>query len=329
MRMKRFTLALFTAVCCLAGHASVSIVDDLTGIYSVTATGTEKITNYKKDTDMSTKTYSVEISKNDDGTVAISNLLGFGSTLTGTVDLTTKTITIAPGYVSWTTFASSATSDGSGSVTAEFTDEGVITVHDFAGWYYATNYISDGATVTLTKSSITKEWTVEGQVAYSDAAGDSAYYVGRTTLSKYSGTDDYDYILKCDEGGSPTELQFKVADGQISIVNGYQTAGYAGAYFYYIYPNNYCVWLDTSDGYATFAGDKDSGELYIYCYEYSSSGLEHEGYMSFLWGTYDGIEAPAAVRSSADAPVYDLSGRRVSKPTKGIYICNGKKFFVK
>jgi hypothetical protein len=31
----------------------------------------------------------------------------------------------------------------------------------------------------------------------------------------------------------------------------------------------------------------------------------------------------------ANAPIYDLSGRRVKVATKGIYIQNGKKFMVK
>ena len=30
-----------------------------------------------------------------------------------------------------------------------------------------------------------------------------------------------------------------------------------------------------------------------------------------------------------DGVIYDLMGRKINKPTKGIYILNGKKFFVK
>ena len=331
--MKRFTLLMMAVVCCLAGHATVSSVDDLVGIYSAAGTGTEKITNYNKATDLSTKTYNVDISKNDDGTLTISNLLNFGSTLTASVDLAAKTITIAPGTVSWATFASSTTSDGTGSVVATFTDEGVISVSGFGGWYYETNYISDGATLQLTKSSVTKDWTVEGELAYSNYDTDTTYtyyYKTRSTLTKYTGVDDYDYILKVDEGGYPSEIQFKVTNGQISIANGYQTAGYSGAYFYYIYPNNYDMWLDTSDGYTSFSGDEKGGELYIYSYDYDSSYQNiHSGYLSFMWGTLDGISAPSVNKESKDAPIYDLAGRRVSQPTRGIYIQNGKKFMVK
>jgi hypothetical protein len=42
------------------------------------------------------------------------------------------------------------------------------------------------------------------------------------------------------------------------------------------------------------------------------------------------IELPnTTTTTDANAPIYDLSGRRVTSPTKGIYIQGGKKFVVK
>ena len=41
-----------------------------------------------------------------------------------------------------------------------------------------------------------------------------------------------------------------------------------------------------------------------------------------------GIEMPTAEVGDADAVVYDLQGRRVAQPTKGLYIVNGKKVFI-
>ena len=38
-----------------------------------------------------------------------------------------------------------------------------------------------------------------------------------------------------------------------------------------------------------------------------------------------GISAPTTAETPADAPVYDLQGRRVLNPTKGLYIVNGRK----
>ena len=41
-----------------------------------------------------------------------------------------------------------------------------------------------------------------------------------------------------------------------------------------------------------------------------------------------GIDVPTAEANDADAVVYDLQGRRVAQPTKGLYIVNGKKVFI-
>jgi len=41
-----------------------------------------------------------------------------------------------------------------------------------------------------------------------------------------------------------------------------------------------------------------------------------------------GIEMPTVEGVNADAVVYDLQGRRVVNPTKGLYIVNGKKVFI-
>ena len=57
---------------------------------------------------------------------------------------------------------------------------------------------------------------------------------------------------------------------------------------------------------------------------------------TFRFG-YDEEEEPTSMQLSkqitteddADAPIYDLQGRRVKNATKGIYIKNGKIFFVK
>jgi len=42
------------------------------------------------------------------------------------------------------------------------------------------------------------------------------------------------------------------------------------------------------------------------------------------FGTADGIASPLS-ETEEGAAIYDLSGRRVEKATKGLYIINGKK----
>ena len=48
----------------------------------------------------------------------------------------------------------------------------------------------------------------------------------------------------------------------------------------------------------------------------------------FLFGETTGIEMPKAATTVSDAEVYDLQGRRVQNPVKGLYIVNGKKVFI-
>ena len=49
--------------------------------------------------------------------------------------------------------------------------------------------------------------------------------------------------------------------------------------------------------------------------------------MSFYFGNdyFVGIQAPEVQGIPSDNAVYDLSGRRVAKPGKGIYIVGGRK----
>ena len=54
------------------------------------------------------------------------------------------------------------------------------------------------------------------------------------------------------------------------------------------------------------------------------------GFLGFGDDNTTGISLPEAVVIEDDAPVYDLSGRRVTgQPQKGIYVKNGKKFVIK
>ncbi len=330
--MRKFTLTLLAALSGLFANAQVSSVDDLVGFYTATGTGTESVTDYKRPADLSSITYTVEISKNDDGTINIDNILNQRYSLTASVDIDAKTITIEPGAISWATFASSTTSDGSGSVVATFDDDATISITNFGAWIYNTSYVSDDATITLTKASITKDWEVKGHlVFYDDVSGEknNPYFAQEATLSKYTGAD-YDYIL--DFGYSkadPATMKFTVSDtGEMTITN---VSTYQNTYFFYnLAKDFYSAGFYTSDGYSNISGDEDGGEFYCWVFGYpESTSLGYSGNAYFSWGTADGITSVAIDKAKTGA-IYDLTGRKVTNTSKaGIYIKNGKKFIVK
>lgn len=90
-------------------------------------------------------------------------------------------------------------------------------------------------------------------------------------------------------------------------------------------PGNAYV-LNTGSGGVGFyklksTGTIDANKAYL---TYSGPTLARE---FFLFDEATGIEMPT-VEDNADAVVYDLQGRRVQNPTKGLYIVNGKKVFI-
>ncbi len=329
--MKKFTLIVLAAAFGLFANAAVSSTDDLAGTYDAETSGTHFF-NYSSWENLSSG-YSVTITKVDDTTVTIGNVLGYGSTLTGTVDFAAKTITIAPtaGFNVWFTLAGEDSSTSN--ITGTFDDEGVISFSGITAWYgndAYTYYVS----VKLTKGTEpTAEWSVKGSLVYYESGETaSAYRNIETTLTKYSGSSKYEYGLKLESGANPEELRFKVYGDSIGIANGEQYAGYAGSYFYTIYDGNKMVWFDTSEDCSYFAGNETSGSFYISLYDYitSTTTADKEGYIEFTWGDKAGIANLKAATFDAEAPIYDLSGRAVSNTKKaGVYIQKGRKVVVK
>ncbi len=327
---KRFTLAALAAACCLVSNAGGYSVESLVGSYTASASGWEAVTDYTEWKALSTG-HEVTIEKVDDKTVTISNLLGFNQSLTATLDVNTKTVTIEPQtYYKWYTFADST--DVAKGVVGTIDNSGAVKFTNFNAWYNGYKYFYTGAEVTLVKNQLgTLEWTVDGTLTYTNDETGEAYHTATTKLSKYTGATRYDYVLAFDGAdASPADVKIKVYDDGDSIVvtNGYQTPGYDGGYFYYTYDDGYCIWLEGNTEASYLKGDKDGGTLSMQCYDYTSAEDEEgtTGKLIFTWGT-SGIKKIAA--DKANAPIYDLMGRKVSAPKAGLYIQNGKKFVVK
>ena len=79
-------------------------------------------------------------------------------------------------------------------------------------------------------------------------------------------------------------------------------------------------------GFYKLASDGTIGANKAYLTYSGGGGAAARGF--FLFDETTGIEMPTAEVSDADAVVYDLQGRRVTNPTKGLYIVNGKKVFI-
>jgi beta-mannanase len=91
------------------------------------------------------------------------------------------------------------------------------------------------------------------------------------------------------------------------------------------------VWSWWMPWYQTWNGkfvDKTSKEEWTKCM--SDDRIITLEDRSAGWGTSTAIHSPATIEKSSNAALYDLQGRRVTKPsTKGIYIQNGIKIVVK
>ena len=75
------------------------------------------------------------------------------------------------------------------------------------------------------------------------------------------------------------------------------------------------------------AGTLAAGKCWI---ELVPSSPAHARALSIVFeGTTTGINAVSSSADKMDGEWYDLSGRRVAQPAKGIYVKNGKKVIVK
>ena len=100
----------------------------------------------------------------------------------------------------------------------------------------------------------------------------------------------------------------------------------------------------TSTGELLDHEDEDSGNVYqldgtLTIENYGGKAIKADGSITYSGGTQNfdttdtsytsGISTVSTTETNGDAAIYDLSGRRVSNPSHGVYIQNGKKVMVK
>ena len=84
-------------------------------------------------------------------------------------------------------------------------------------------------------------------------------------------------------------------------------------------------------GFYRYSGTIIKGNRAFLLVDANASGSKLDGYDMEDEGTADGIDevTTATVETATNAVYYDLQGRRVDHPVRGIYIVNGKKVIIK
>lgn len=82
-------------------------------------------------------------------------------------------------------------------------------------------------------------------------------------------------------------------------------------------------------GFYRYRGTTVKGNKAFLLVDANTSGAKLDGYDMENEETTAGIEEVATPKTNNEAVYYDLLGRRVEKPSRGIYIVNGKKVIIK
>ena len=82
-------------------------------------------------------------------------------------------------------------------------------------------------------------------------------------------------------------------------------------------------------GFYRYRGTTVKGNKAFLLVDANTSGAKLDGYDMENEETTAGIEEVATPKTNNETVYYDLQGRRVEKPSRGIYIVNGKKVIIK
>ncbi len=174
------------------GSTSSFSIDDIVGTYDATNSGWFWGGSEWEALNASAV---MTITKNDDGTITISNFLDWGADVVATVDLDERTITIPVCEFSYYTLADASSEEKA--VVATINDDNTITISNYSAWYSGSSYIYSGAETIMTKQ--VKKLSVDDLVGtYSAAVKGSDYFSSDWSQQTVDRTDEMT-IAKVDD----------------------------------------------------------------------------------------------------------------------------------
>ena len=187
-----------------------------------------------------------------------------------------------------------------------------VPAHSASEAYWATFYCIGG---NYQAAEGTQVFTVklEGTEIKMNEVSDRIAKSGQGVVLKKTTTGNFTMTLT--ETAPAGDFSSNNLDGTMTQINTtgandyYVLGGKNGAGFYKL--SNTSGTIGANKAYLTYSGGGGAGAREF-----------------FLFDEATGIEIPTVEDVNADAVVYDLQGRRVVNPTKGLYIVNGKKVFI-
>ena len=303
--------------------------DEVGGCY---CEGTDKNFIYDSVTSIQVYTNTVDVTGiNLDKTEASMTVGGETLTLTATVapaNATNKTVTWTSSDESVATVADgvvTAVAAGTATITATATNGTADTSDDFS----ATCEVTVSTTVTANEGATGEYW--------------ATYYNGTTSFT----ADENTTVFQAALSGSSLKLT-EVPNREIPATKAVILKSSSATIT--LTPASTTETLEGNELQGTATSITNPGNAYVLnktetngvgFYKLSSTGTigANKAYLTYSSPSHTrsffgfdettGISMPTAEVIDADAVVYDLQGRRVAQPTKGLYIVNGKKVIIK
>ena len=176
------------------------------------------------------------------------------------------------------------------------------------------NVIADGSTLNLTEAEVDD---------FGGIMMPSGLYVKNTTSAEVQCGGSFT-IISMSNGAF--QSCFPSTCKQVSKVDSYTTE--SGALGASVLKSLQTEWMPTAEGSCTVTYQLMTYKQNAITKKWNADKYGPTVTLNFVYGT-SGIADAARLDNSEKGICYDLMGRRVSQPAKGLYIVNGRKVIVK